>query len=108
VAIYTRQGKAWARRVIDGEFEQGHTIATGDVDGDGRDEVVAGFRGARRGAYIYSAQDKGGANWKRTALDGTIAASSCAIADLNDDKRPDIACIGSATANLHWYENLGR
>jgi hypothetical protein len=27
--------------------------------------------------------------------------------DLNGDGRPDIACIGSATANLKWYENLG-
>ena len=38
----------------------------------------------------------------------TIAAAACAIADLNQDGRPDIACIGSSTANLKWYENLGR
>jgi hypothetical protein len=36
-----------------------------------------------------------------------MAASSCAIADLNADGRPDIVCIGSATANLKWYENKG-
>ena len=23
------------------------------------------------------------------------------------DRRPDIACIGSATTNLKWYENMG-
>ena len=28
--------------------------------------------------------------------------------DMNGDGRPDIACIGAATANLKWYENLGR
>jgi hypothetical protein len=39
-------------------------------------------------------------------LDDSISAAACAIADLNGDGRPDIACIGSATANLKWYENL--
>ena len=37
--------------------------------------------------------------------DGGMGAASCAIADLNDDGRPDVACIGSATTNLKWYEN---
>jgi hypothetical protein len=36
-----------------------------------------------------------------------MPAAACAIADLNGDGRPDIACIGSSTANLKWYENLG-
>ena len=40
--------------------------------------------------------------------EGGMAAAACAIADLNGDGRPDIVCIGSATANLKWYENLGR
>jgi len=40
-------------------------------------------------------------------LDSDMPAAACAIADLNGDGRPDIACIGSATANLKWYENLG-
>ena len=35
-----------------------------------------------------------------------MAAAACAVADLNGDGRTDIACIGSATANLKWYENL--
>ena len=34
-------------------------------------------------------------------------AASCAAADLNADGKIDLACIGSATTNLKWYENLG-
>jgi hypothetical protein len=34
-----------------------------------------------------------------------MAASSCVIADLNGDGRPDIACTGGSV--LKWYENLG-
>jgi hypothetical protein len=49
-----------------------------------------------------------GTAWKRQVLDeGGMGAAACAVADLNGDKKPDIVCIGSATANLKWYENLG-
>jgi hypothetical protein len=27
--------------------------------------------------------------------------------DLNGDRRVDVVCIGTATANLKWYENMG-
>jgi hypothetical protein len=32
-----------------------------------------------------------------------MAAAACAVADLNADGRPDIACIDST--RLKWYEN---
>jgi hypothetical protein len=36
-----------------------------------------------------------------------MAASCLAIADINGDGRPDIVAVGSSTANVKWYENLG-
>ena len=44
----------------------------------------------------------------RVALDGEEhgRGSGCAVADFNNDKRIDLACIGASTANLKWYENL--
>jgi hypothetical protein len=99
VVIY-RKG----REVIDDSLVDGHTIQTGDFDGDGRDEIVAGYRGKGRSVYLYREQD---GKWVRqTVDDGGISAAACAIADLNRDNKPDIACIGSATANLKWYENV--
>ncbi len=83
---------------------EGHTIAAADLNRDGTDEVIAGDRGKPRSVYIYSAGRAG--LWTRTALDdGGIAASACAVVDLNADKRPDVVCIGGT--NLKWYENLG-
>ena len=73
----------------------------------GRDEVVAGQRGGTRSLILYTAS-KDGATWTRRVLDeGGMAGAACAAADLNADKRPDIVCIGTATANVKWYENLG-
>jgi hypothetical protein len=106
VSIYRERGGRWRRAVIDDTLVDGHTIVTADLNGDKRDEVIAGFRGQGRSVYAYYANDSG---WKRVTVDdGGMAAAACAAADLNGDKRIDLVCIGSATANLKWYENLGR
>ena len=104
VAIYRESGGAWQRHVIDDSLSDGHTILTADLNGDGADEVIAGYRG--KGVNVYYAKDAKGEEWSKVVLDNSIAAAACAIADLNGDGRPDIACIGAATANLKWYENL--
>lgn len=105
VAVYRQQGVAWERRVIDDSLVDGHTIWTADLNGDGDDEIIAGFRGGKRSVFIYYFDDD---RWSRQVLDDSgMAAAACAAADLNSDGRVDVACIGSATANLKWYENLG-
>ena len=109
VAVYLGAKDNWARSVIDATLNDGHTIYTGDFDGDGRDEIVAGFRKAPFGVNLYRANDPAGKTWTKSVVDqGGVAAAACALADLNGDKRLDIACIGSATTNLVWYENLGK
>jgi hypothetical protein len=109
VAVYRRSGAAWQRFVIDSSLVDGHTIQTADLNGDGRDEVIAGYRGQGHSVYIYYAEDAAGTRWTKHVLDqGGMGAAACAVADLNGDGRPDIACIGTAGANVKWYENLGR
>ena len=104
VAVYRNKGSEWQREVIDDSLKDGHTIATADLDGNGTDEIIAGFRGEPRRVYVYAFDGK---QWNRWTLDdGGVAAAACAVADLNQDGKPDIACIGSATHNLKWYENL--
>ena len=105
VAVYRLRGPAWRREVIDDSLADGHTIVTAALSGGGRDAIIAGFRGKPQRVQVYSFDGK---SWQRQILDdGDMAAAACATADLNGDGRPDIACIGSATHNLKWYENLG-
>jgi hypothetical protein len=108
VVVYRGKGETWdTRSVIDDTLNDGHTLVQGDLDGDGVDEIIAGYRGAGGGLNLYRL----GANdqWTRHALaepsQRSMAAAGCAVAHLNDDKRLDIACIGTSTANLKWYEN---
>jgi hypothetical protein len=103
VVVYREQKGAWQRQVIDDSLVDGHTIAAADLDHDGRDEIIAGYRGKGTSVYIYSADDARGEHWSRQTLDTGIAAAACAVTDLNGDGKPDIACIGAT--NLKWYES---
>jgi hypothetical protein len=108
IAIYTETKGGWQRRVIDDMITQGHAVLTVDIDRDGRDEVLVGQRGATHDLVLYTAS-RDGATWSKRVLDeGGMAASGCGAADLNADGRVDLVCIGTATANLKWYENKGR
>jgi hypothetical protein len=105
VAVYGQKGSAWQRTMIDDSLVDGHTIWTADLNGDGNEEIIAGFRGGSHSVFVYYS---GSGQWTKHVLDaGGMAAAACAAADLNSDGRIDVACIGSATANLKWYENLG-
>ncbi|WP_051670378.1 FG-GAP repeat domain-containing protein [Bryobacter aggregatus] len=91
--IYTPE-----RTVLDDTIQEGHTVLAADLDGDGNDEVIYGAR-AGGGAVRMAKFEKG--KWTvQTILDGKIAANSCVAADLDGDKRPELICIGGATANL--------
>jgi hypothetical protein len=107
VVVYTegKQGEMWSRHVIDPTFQEGHALACADLDGDGNDEIVAGFRGPGTSVYVYYAADSSGANWERQLLDADMGASGMAIADINGDGRPDVVVIGASATGLKWYEN---
>lgn len=102
VAVYDSKNQ---RQVIDDTLVDGHTIIAADLDGDKQPEIIAGFRGGERGVNLYRRERSG---WKRMELErGGMSAAACVAGDFNSDGRNDVACIGSATANLKWYENLG-
>jgi hypothetical protein len=106
VVVYRQDKDAWTRHVIDETIADGHTIVAGDFDGDGQDELVVGERQGRRSAYQYRVTNVRDDTWSKQPLDdGGMAAAGCAVADLNGDKHPDVVCIGTATANVKWYEN---
>lgn len=106
VVVYRHHDGDWEPHVIDSTIVDGHTIVAGDFDGSGHDEIIVGERGGKRSVYRYHLDNALTDTWSKTPLDnGGMAAAGCAVADLNGDKRLDIVCIGTATANLKWYEN---
>jgi len=101
VAVYDETKEGWQRRVLTSDIQDGHTIQTGDLNGDGNSEIVVGARGTHN-VLLYS---NNGGEWDGYTLEDDLPAASCAIADMNGDSRPDIVCIGGTM--LKWYENMG-
>jgi len=99
-------GELWKRQVIDASFKDGHALAVADLDGDGNDEIVAGYRGEGTSLHVYRAADLAGNKWERQTLDTNMAAACVVVHDINGDGRADIVAIGASTGNVVWYENL--
>jgi hypothetical protein len=88
------------RSVIDTSLKEGHALWVADVDGDGDDEVFAGFRGPGASVLAY---DFDGHAWTRTVLDPATAAQDLRGGDLDGDGIPDFVAIGGKSHNVVWF-----
>lgn len=108
VAVYLAESskapiKFGARNVIDTTLKEGHALWVADLDGDGDDEILAGYRGGDAGVNLYYRE---GETWTRTVVDREIAAQDLRGGDLDGDGRPDVVAIGGKTHNLVWYRPM--
>ena len=104
------QGVLTGRIVLDDKFNAGHAIATGDVFGNGRQQIVAGWRspnGEKKvGVKLYYPTNTEATSWASTLIDDNgMATEDLRLADLNGDGRLDIVATGRATHNLKIYWN---
>jgi hypothetical protein len=88
------------RIVLDSTLKDGHALWVADVDGDGDDEVFAGYRGAGTSVLGF---DFDGKDWTRTVLDPALAAQDLRGGDLDGDGTPDFVAIGGQTHNIVWF-----
>ena len=108
VYLPPKDGGIWRRHVIDDSLTDGHALACVDLDGDGKSEIIAGYRGGSHNLYGYRCLDSDGLKWERFTIDaGNMAGSAVFVADINGDGKPDIVACGSVTGNVKWYENMG-
>lgn len=101
---------AYQRVILDSTFVQGHALATGDILGIGRDQIIAGWRNPNAenkvGIKMYVPLDASGREWRQHIIDdNTMAVEDLKLADLNDDGKLDIVAAGRATNNLKIYWN---
>lgn len=94
--------------MLDDSLSEGHAVVAADLDGDGMDEIVAGWRGGGGGLALYDPVDAAGRSYAKIDLDRGIAVEGAVAADVNLDGRLDIVVIAGRTNNLAWYENRGR
>ena len=108
VVVYTpdEAGRTWSRRVLDDTLSEGHALVVADFDGDGLDEIVAGWRRDGGGLRLYDPADATGDRYATVDLDRGITVEGAVAADLNLNGKLDLVVIASRSNNLVWYENL--
>jgi hypothetical protein len=102
-------GGTGRREVVDESLVDGHALACGDLLGQGRPQIVAGWRAMGRprsvkvGVALYI--EAGGSWIKHRVDDDQMACEDLCLADLDGDGRLDIVASGRSTRNLRIYLN---
>jgi hypothetical protein len=110
-------GRAWTRHAIDDSWSCAHALLWADLDGDGRDDLIAGKRylghdgrdpGETDPLCVYWYRfDPNARTWERHLIHegGTVGMDlDPKAADLDGDG--DIDLVAPARCGLHWIENL--
>ena len=111
IAIYAEKPGTWAKTMIESALTDGHALGWSDFDGDGSDELAAGWRGAPKpGIAVYSVDREGALKSKTMVDDGGMATEDLIVGDFNGDKQPDIVASGRSTRNIkiYWNETKAR
>jgi hypothetical protein len=111
IAVYAdRPTGLWAKTTIETALTEGHALGWADFDGDGNDELAAGWRrGPAPGIAIYVVDREGALKTKVKVDEGGMATEDLIVGDFNGDKQPDIVASGRATRNIkiYWNETKG-
>ncbi len=111
-AVVYKMGEFFAaeapeRTVLTDDLRGGHALACADIDGDGSDEVIVGYRepNPRVGILLFDHQPDG--TWREQRIGSEVACEDLVVADFNADGRLDILAGGRATHNVVLYVNQG-
>lgn len=96
------------RSVLTDKLRGGHAVGCADLDRDGSDEIVVGWREANPGVGIVMFDRQPDGTWQETRIGSQVACEDLIVADVTGDDWPDIIAGGRATRNVVLYVNQGQ
>lgn len=102
--------KTLNRTVLLSGINQGHALATADLTGSGKLQIVMGWREPDKegkvGVKVFVPEGNESNQWQDYWIDDNgMACEDLQVADLNADGKPEIIAAGRATKNLKIYWN---
>ena len=99
----------WKAHEIDSSHPYPHSLAVGDIDGDGDIDAAAcsavyGREPAKPLLAWYENDGRG--RFTAHTIDGNQAAYDTRLADMDGDGDLDVLVAGQETRNVVWFENL--
>lgn len=107
LVVYTKDG----RTLLTDRLNQGHALVTADFLGQGKDQIVIGWRekndSEQVGVRLYVSTDAASSKWQEYGIDESVnmAVEDMKAADLDGDGDLDLVASGRATHNLIIYWN---
>ncbi|MBP9224376.1 MAG: VCBS repeat-containing protein [Verrucomicrobiales bacterium] len=109
LVVYQKpEGKdTWERTLLTDTLNQGHALAVGDIDGDGNEDIIAGWRNPDTEGHVgIKAFLQQGERWEPLwVTNDLVATEDLKVVDLNGDGRLDIVAAGRSTGNLVIFWN---
>jgi hypothetical protein len=99
------------RTVLTDKMKEGHALACADFFGQGRDQIVVGWRNPNvadiMGVRMFVGMDPEGKKWQEYSLDDKIkiACEDLTVSDLDGDGDLDVVASGRSTHNVVIYWN---
>jgi hypothetical protein len=98
-------GPAFEKREIDRDLAGPHSLALGDIDGDGDVDAVT----CAKDSYVVAwFENDGKGNFTKRHIHENQAAYDIRLFDLDEDGDLDVIVAGQNSRNVTWYENRVR
>lgn len=108
--IRTVPGAAWARHTIDNTSRGADGVKLGDLNGDGRLDIVSGWEeGGEVRVYLNPGPAKARDPWPRVTVGKVGNVEEAIFADLDGDGRLDVVSgTEGRTCTIYWHRFTGQ
>ena len=109
LSVTSAPGPTWKRHVVDDSSAGADGVKLGDLDGDGRLDIVTGWEeGGEVRVYLHPGPRQAREPWPRVTVGRVASPEDAIFADLDGDGRLEvISCTEGRTRTIYWHRFRG-